>query len=252
LGAGTAGLMAYHLKQKHPEMNMKAYLYGCPPILDLEAAVQCRDIFNSFINRDDIIPRLTMGSLYDLKAMIKVCLEDNPQFTQKIWQVISAGGNMPKTVSEKMGPSGIDIHKIKSLKSEEKLFPPGRVIYLFNPKEKTSKDWYGELSDNIVFDEIVLSAHMYTDHMPNAYERNLTKAYKTHQNEAHELYILKPNSEISAQGEGGPLGVLENLLEAQVGVLVVPEVGEKEDLMEAQNGVQEIVVQEIVVVQANT
>jgi len=54
---------------------------------------------------------------------------------------------------------------------------------LFSPPEKTNRQWYTETCDNIIFDEIKLSSHMYTDHMPNNYERNLKKAYKTHNEE---------------------------------------------------------------------
>jgi len=117
LGAGTAGLLAVRFKNKHPQLNVTAWLYGCPPILDKDSAILARDWITSFVNRDDVIPRLTYGSLYDLKAMIQEVLKENTHLSQRVWQVVSAGGNMPKVVSNKMnttvGHSGINIQKIK-------------------------------------------------------------------------------------------------------------------------------------------
>jgi len=205
LGAGTAGIMIYLLKKKYPELDIIGRLYGCPPIFDVENARAFSPYVTCFVNRDDIIPRLTYGSLYDLKAMIKAVLADNPQSSQRIWQVVSAGGSLPKVIRDKMNESivvsGYDIQKLKSLKVSEKLFQPGRIIYIYKPKEvhSTYSTWFGELADQLVFDEIILSSHMYTDHLPWNYEDNLKHTIEKHK-------TIQINVNLKVDGEDVPLG----------------------------------------------
>jgi len=221
LGAGTAGIVALHFKKKNPQLNIKAWLYGCPPVLDKDNVYRTHDFITSVINRDDIIPRLTYGSLYDLKAMIKYVLKENPTMSKRVWQVVSAGGNMPKAVSTRVtnsvGQTGINIEKLKELKTQEKLYVPGRIVFMFTPPEKTNRYWYAEIDDNMVFDEIVLSTHMYRDHMPNNYERNLKKAYKTHIEEfAKRSDISLPVSDCSEHNMTNPdrdISLLGNIVE---------------------------------------
>uniref|UniRef100_A0A6B2L1W8 sn-1-specific diacylglycerol lipase n=1 Tax=Arcella intermedia TaxID=1963864 RepID=A0A6B2L1W8_9EUKA len=205
LGAGTAGILAYLYKLRHPQWNLQAYLFGCPPIFDIETAVYCRSFMTSFVNRDDIIPRLTFGSLYDLKAMIRACLDSNPRSSQRMWHVLTAGGNIPQSMTQKtkefVEANHLDFESLKQHKVNEKIFLPGRAIYLHSPKEKTINDWYGEFAENSVFDEIVLSTHMFTDHMPDQYENNILLSIHKHTLEKDILFAEKPAEE----AEGNPL-----------------------------------------------
>jgi len=182
LGAATAGLLGHLWKQKYPDIPFKMHLYGCPPILDKENSLKYIDDSIVYIHRDDIIPRLTFGSLYDLKGMIQGVLKDNPKVGQKFWQIIAAGGNLPKSWQEsgnkKYVKSGINLTKIKEAKINQKIYGPGKVVFLFNPRAETAKNWYADYSEPVCFDEIVLSVSMYLDHMPDGYERGFRRSLR--------------------------------------------------------------------------
>jgi len=192
LGAATAALMAHLYKTSHPEVSLKMYLYGCPPVLDKENSLKYINDALCFVNGDDLVPRLTYGSLYDLKDMIQGVLIDNPSVGQKLWQIIAAGGILPKTIHEsgnkKFNKNGINLSKIKEAKKNEKIFQPGKVIYLYNPKSEISRNWYGEYSEPFHFDEIILSVSMYIDHFPTEYLRSIRRTGK-------RMRILKEKKE---------------------------------------------------------
>ena len=49
------------------------------------------------------------------------------------------------------------------------MVPPGRIFHMYKPAGE--KKLNIEESQHDFFTEIVVSPHMYTDHMPNLYER---------------------------------------------------------------------------------
>ena len=73
LGGGIAALYTCLLKDKFPDMNLKAYTFGTPGVLSLNLANLCEEIGPDFMNAfsmgDDNVPRLSRGSIYDLVSM---------------------------------------------------------------------------------------------------------------------------------------------------------------------------------------
>lgn len=73
---------------EHPDWDLTAFCYGCPPVFSLDQARKVTYI-RSIICNTDIIPRLSYGSLYDLKARIKAIIEDNGRFRAKLNKVVN-------------------------------------------------------------------------------------------------------------------------------------------------------------------
>jgi len=71
-----------------------------------------------------------------------------------------------------IGKPGIDLRGISSVKSTEKIYTPGKVIFL-NKKEEV---WGAELMPNFVFDEIITADHMFGDHFPDQVFRHVQSA----------------------------------------------------------------------------
>lgn len=66
LGAGCAAILSLMLRPKHP--NLRAHCF-CPPgcTLSETAAIKCEEFLTSYVNNDDIIPRLSVTSMENLR-----------------------------------------------------------------------------------------------------------------------------------------------------------------------------------------
>jgi hypothetical protein len=85
LGAGVASLFGIILKDKHPELPIECWCFGCPGVLSLNLARKVPTYFahdtrdkafspplsfmHAFAAGDDNIPRLSHGSILDLTSM---------------------------------------------------------------------------------------------------------------------------------------------------------------------------------------
>jgi hypothetical protein len=56
----------------NPEAKVHCYAYACPAVMTLDLAERHRKWISTVIYNDDIVPRLSFGSLLDLKA--RTCL----------------------------------------------------------------------------------------------------------------------------------------------------------------------------------
>jgi hypothetical protein len=80
LGGGTAAITAILFKEYFDSLKkniqVHCYCFGSPPILSHKVANQYGDLIDSFINGNDVVPRLSYGSFQDFKSMI-LCAAEN-------------------------------------------------------------------------------------------------------------------------------------------------------------------------------
>lgn len=77
---------------EYPSWNIHTWAYACPPVFSLEHARYVGDHMHSVTLNSDVIPRLTIGALYDLKARIKIASEENPKIVQRMTSLVKSGG----------------------------------------------------------------------------------------------------------------------------------------------------------------
>eukprot|EP01127_Copromyxa_protea_P022337 TRINITY_DN796_c1_g2_i1.p1 TRINITY_DN796_c1_g2~~TRINITY_DN796_c1_g2_i1.p1 ORF type:complete len:1720 (-),score=311.98 TRINITY_DN796_c1_g2_i1:127-5286(-) len=188
LGAGTCTLLAIIMKDAHPEWNIHAWAYACPPVLSLEKARSVGSWMHSVTLNSDVIPRLTIGSLYDLKARIKITSEENPRIVEMITGLAKGSiayscSSLKKKIIKRYGEEGFSqfIERMMKVKAAtEKIYTPGKCIFICC---RENSDWklkegtrlFSNYVDNSKFDEIVLcdGTQMFVQHLPHQYEKGL-------------------------------------------------------------------------------
>lgn len=92
----------------YPKVNLKCWAFACPAVLPLTDAVMCSSWLTSVVVRhayplillhillrmyirDDVVPRLSFGSLIDLKERIKLILSENKGWGKKFAHFINGG-----------------------------------------------------------------------------------------------------------------------------------------------------------------
>ncbi|EGC35792.1 hypothetical protein DICPUDRAFT_151806 [Dictyostelium purpureum] len=194
LGAGVASLFTILFHDMHPEIPIHCFAYGVPCILSLEVAShpKIKSLITTYCMNDDIIPRLSFNSLFYLREVIDSILLQSKTKIQKVFQIVSSGNNLGQKMTKrfskilKVAPT-IDLTNVSHSPSDEQsLFPPGNIFRLV----KLSKGIYvAEATDQKSYDKIIVSNSMFTDHMPNKYEKGITSALE---NINKEEYTRKP------------------------------------------------------------
>jgi Lipase (class 3) len=178
LGAGLASLLGL-LWLSVPEFstkNLKVFAYGPPPVLSSSLNYLLKDTVYSCIYGNDLVARLSYGSIKDLSEMI-VYLNNkeinDPEFKNS--EISSKWGSGVHTDALDV----ITIYKdIKKNFKEIKLEPPGTVLQIYH-REKHSDyslisnrdDLYvGKFVKSNFYDEIIMDKTSLLDHMPNEYE----------------------------------------------------------------------------------
>jgi sn1-specific diacylglycerol lipase len=157
LGAGCAAILSLMLRPTHP--NLRCHCF-CPPgcTLSENAAIDCEEFLISYVNNDDIVPRLCLESLEHLRydvvdtiARLKVpknevvcCFkrkhghEDIKQVNER---VLCAEEDIPDTEFKKQWKH---FHELYQQRKEERdfpdveLFPPGKLVQIIPLQTKSS------------------------------------------------------------------------------------------------------------------
>ena len=200
LGAGTATILAFLLRDRYPDIRVTCYAYSPPGgLLSLAAAKESEKFSVSVIVGDDVIPRLSLTSIgtlsRDIKQIITACSLPKYQVfgygcmaccckrhntplstelarlfppmtpeTETLHAEISDSKEellpCPPTVTATADPPSLSI-----LLSMPAMFLPGRVIHI------TESPDTGEYSvteqERAIFKKILVSPRMLTDHFPN-------------------------------------------------------------------------------------
>jgi hypothetical protein len=117
LGGGVAILAALLLAEQFPDMKLKVYAYGTPSVvceqLAKDLAISNQVVIKNLINRDDMIPRLTIRSARDFCEHLKATREqwgpllneDLASFTQRVqsaWAPQQRARSMSRTPEERV------------------------------------------------------------------------------------------------------------------------------------------------------
>ncbi|KAF2074752.1 hypothetical protein CYY_003940 [Polysphondylium violaceum] len=180
LGAGVASLFTILFNEVQPHIPIRCFSFGAPCVLSLELAnhLKTKSLISTFCMNDDIIPRLSFNSLFYLREVLDSILSQSSTKIQKIFQIVSANGlneKMTRRFSKllKVAPT-INLTNVQHSPSGElPMYPPGQLYRIV----KLSKGIYvAEKTDMESYSKILVSATMFTDHMPQKYEKGLSSA----------------------------------------------------------------------------
>ena len=168
---------------EYPTMDIQCFAYAPPCVFDISLANLCRTFIKSFALENDVVPRLSYGSMEALKdSTIRLMGQSTSNF-HRLVQAFAAGGPQSEAMSKRVaGVLSYDSHIVdtKVLEDvrgpylEDKLFPPGYVYHILrdeHPKYKNPPLYHMEFSDGSGFAEIIVASDMFSDHMPNAYNK---------------------------------------------------------------------------------
>ncbi|EFA83094.1 G-protein-coupled receptor family 3 protein 5 [Heterostelium album PN500] len=181
LGAGVASIFTFLFYDAHPEIPIHCYSFGPPCILNYEAATNeiVKSLVTSFAMNDDIVPRLSFNSLFYLREVLDSVLSQSKTKIQRGFHIVSAGNGLGEKLTKKISKilkvsPTIDLSHVEHNPSGEMpMYPPGKLVRMV----KVAKGQYvAESVETSSFDKIIVSVQMFTDHMPNKYEKGLKSA----------------------------------------------------------------------------
>ena len=187
-GAGVAALLTAHFRRAGVT-DVRGYAFAPPCVLSLHAAKELQDCLVSVAFGDDIICRLSLGHLEDLRnAMAALAAE--PQLCTRAITAVGPSDPTDDDVPDAQSPRPVSADNeewVTSLRSSlhalmqaDRLYPPGRVLWI--PAAVTAD---GEVInggaprwvDNAAFCEVTLSSTLFNTHMPHVYEQAILFAF---------------------------------------------------------------------------
>ena len=193
LGAGTATILAFLLREKYPDRDVLCYAYSPPGGLLSEAAAQESVKFTvSVLVGDDVIPRLSLRNIgtlsADINRTISSCsLPKYQVFGYGCLSCLCSTSRTPLSAElDRLHPPGSlsscqgdhahahqpplsPHHPASQLISTPPMFLPGRVLHL-QPVGDTEQYTVTERRRED-FGEILVSPRMLSDHLPNHLDR---------------------------------------------------------------------------------
>ena len=179
LGAGTASLLGllWIQKEEFAVKNLKVYAYGPPPVVSHNLNVYLQSFVYSCIYGNDIIGRLSLGSIKDLAEMIRHFYRKELESSQLNAADIATNwlhGDKENSLDM------INLYRdLKEAFTQEKLVPPGNIFQMYRTQlhsdyllisEQTTEAVIGKFIASDFYNEIVIDKSSLLDHMPNAYE----------------------------------------------------------------------------------
>lgn len=179
LGGGCAAIYTMLLLEDNKELNVHAYCYGCPSLVNLELAEKYRDHITTIINNFDIIPRMSYGSMEDLKFKILKVLDQSNGFLGRVFQTLQIGNTLGSAMNKKL-EKFLETSSIPNITPINTnlifhLWPPGSII---NMIKTSDNNLYIEKSHPSLFTNIIISENMLMDHFPDQYDKTLNMAEK--------------------------------------------------------------------------
>lgn len=176
LGAGIAALLTRHY-QAAGAGDVHCYAFAPPCVLSLAEAGAAASCVTSCVLGDDIVPRLSLGHIDDLRCAIRAL--DEPGACSRIAEELSRAleDAEPGTPGAEAPVQNDHVASVRSgllaqMQNERRLYPPGRIVWL--PAEQPAA---ARVVPTAAFCEMVISAQMIASHMPQAYEKAVLLAF---------------------------------------------------------------------------
>jgi len=138
-----------------------------------------KDCITSIILGEDIIPRLSLPTIYRLKHRIEYAIYNTPYTKSRIFSEFVCNNDMDE----------LDIN-IEEEHEFVKLGPAGKIIWLCRTnnfregccgKERHTYDAFWSQKEN--FNDVIVSKKMMNDHLPNQVDKILKRIYRERLNE---------------------------------------------------------------------
>ena len=210
LGAGTAIILSILFQAAYPQLNCAAF--GTPgSLLDKGSAQECERWLMNVVIADDIIPRLGVPTMNNIRHQI---LESIPRskvnkshimrtlFTDsKVDEYMYRPGEEPSSKFKDAVDRFLIQMKQRNEETDPELTIPGRIIHLAknhgdvhnhrglcNPMNCCCKEksYNAQEVSSDAFAEITISPSMALDHFPNAYVKELQKLKDTWESARHD------------------------------------------------------------------
>jgi len=204
LGAGTATILAFLLRDKYPETKVTCYAYSPPGgLLSLAASKESEKFAVSVVVGDDVIPRLSLPNIgalsKDIKQAITMCQLPKYQIfgygcmaccfnRREIKPLYEELERLQLSLTSNNTESGLDAvlnnsHEellsspplsasstehppsVINLLSKPPMYLPGRVLHI---TEAPGSSYSVSEQDKFQYNKILVSPTMLTDHFPNS------------------------------------------------------------------------------------
>ena len=191
LGAGVVAILSFMMKSKYP--NLRCHCF-CPPgcTVSHDMAESCKEYLTSYVLDHDIVPRISMDSLENLRndmldmiARLKVTkLEANRanQNVDKDTLLHRQNSTPPSDFKKQLDKFHERLHEAKGDRyvRSTQLFPPGRIVQLVKTAEEEPQSacccsrptvdedqntpYAARWAQAHDFKEILISPHFLNDH----------------------------------------------------------------------------------------
>ncbi|KAA8494714.1 Sn1-specific diacylglycerol lipase alpha [Porphyridium purpureum] len=220
LGGGVAALLALLFRELNPVSqgrDIKAFLFGPPSILTGAMAKYCEQFVICVINKNDIVPRLSVSAFrffmavsHEVKAM--GCFER--------WRKIHL--NLMSNEEKIQIVTGIRTEIRKQSPNALKLYVPGIVLLM----SSSGQGWKRKMRmrevarDDRSLRRVEMSAGFFYNHWPGNYRLNLNRVLKNNSAKAFNLKLpihhrsgfISALFESPARILGGPAGLVPLML----------------------------------------
>jgi len=196
LGAGTAAILAFLLRARHPSTNVTCYAYSPPGgLLSRDAATESEKFTVSVVVGDDVIPRTSLANIATLSRDLKhvtaecrlpkfkilgygcltcCCRANNLPIHDELDRLfpdslnstpvhISSDGSRNDLLQNEEGPCIPSTRNL--LANIPTMYLPGRILHI-EDLDNCNKFVVSELNRE-AFNEILVSPRMLSDHLPN-------------------------------------------------------------------------------------
>jgi len=195
LGGGMSTLMVL-LYLVHPlkalkDNTMNGYSYGGASVLSEEFDKYMKPVMKSFILGDDIVPRLSYGSITDVCKIILAFDEINKKDPKTLDTVLKLNSDALLSNKDEMSNRFIEFYENfkRDHMTSRKLLPMGRVFHMQDVKAqpvRRNQSYYDfvlrEISDKKYFDEMIFTTQVIKHHFPSLYEEGLVSSKVLFQN----------------------------------------------------------------------
>ena len=193
LGAGVAAVLATFLRPRYPSLRCLAFSPpGC--VFSRRLANECKDYVTSYVLGDDVVPRLGLASMENLRHELLVCLSKIKVSKLKALRPKERGETVAVQNSRILFNTNADfqesdfwdkVTQFEDLQTAKKaesgpdvvLFPPGKIIHLYRTAEDRrgllslllrgkSDEFVAKMAEIDDLQEIIVSGTALADHQP--------------------------------------------------------------------------------------